>query len=107
MTALARIVKTINSRVFISHNKKDKEVATQIAVFLSSENISTWFDEWEISAGDSIIDEIESGLKSCTHFIILWSKNAVTSKWVREELKSVLTEAIEKKNHKNNSYSIR
>ena len=97
---LERLLKTIHSRVFISHNKKDKEFASQIAVFLATEKISTWFDEWEISAGDSILDEIENGLKSCTHFVILWSKNAATSNWVREELKSVLIEAIEKKSIK-------
>ena len=47
---LERLLKTIHSRVFISHNKKDKDIASQIAVFLVTEKIGTWFDEWEISA---------------------------------------------------------
>lgn len=83
-----------NNKVFISYNKKDKEIATDIAVFLEVEDIKVWFDEWEILAGDSIIEEIESGLSECTHFIIIWSVNSAKSNWVRKELKSILCEAI-------------
>lgn len=81
-------------KVFISYNKKDEEIATDIAVFLKVKDIKVWFDEWEILAGDSIIEEIESGLKECTHFIIIWSVNSAKSNWVRKELKSILCEAI-------------
>jgi len=80
---------------FISHNKVDKDVARNIALFLAAENINVWFDEWEISAGDSIIDQINAGLTGCTHFIIIWSKNSSAAKWVRRELSSVLSKAIE------------
>lgn len=81
--------------VFISHNKADKDVAREIALFLASENISVWFDEWEVSAGDSIVEQINRGLHDCTHFVILWSKNASISNWVRKELWSILTKAIQ------------
>jgi hypothetical protein len=81
--------------VFISYNKKDKEVSREIALFLVAENINVWFDEWEISAGDSIIEQINSGLFGCTHFLIVWSNNAATSNWVRRELQSTLAKAIQ------------
>lgn len=97
MTIQERFFNKFTSRVFVSHNKKDRDVARQIAVFLAAEGIKTWFDEWKISAGDSIIDEIEVGLNKCTHFLIVWSKNSSSSNWVREELKSILIESIEKK----------
>ncbi len=80
--------------VFISHNKADKNIASEIALFIVAENINVWFDEWEISAGDSIIDKIEDGLSDCSHFILLWSKNASKSNWVRKELKSAIVDAI-------------
>ena len=35
--------------VFISHNKLDKDVARELSLFIISENINVWFDEWEIS----------------------------------------------------------
>ncbi len=85
---------TKSSSVFLSHNKLDREVASNVAIFLASENLDVWFDEWEISAGDSIIDEIQSGLHNCSHFVIIWSKNANKSQWVNTELKSALTKAI-------------
>lgn len=81
--------------VFISHNKADKDMAREIALFLASENINVWFDEWEVSAGDSIVEQINRGLRDCTNFIIIWSKNASTSNWVRKELHSILIKAIQ------------
>jgi predicted RNA-binding Zn-ribbon protein involved in translation (DUF1610 family) len=83
-----------NYKVFVSYNKKDKEIAADIAVSLEIEDITVWFDEWVTLAGDSIIDKIESGLKGCTHFIIIWSVNSAKSNWVRKELQSALCEAI-------------
>jgi len=81
--------------VFVSYNKGDKDVAREIALFLTSENINVWFDEWEVSTGDSIVEQITKGLRDCTHFIIIWSKNASTSNWIRKELQSILVKAIQ------------
>ena len=81
--------------VFISYNKADKKQASGIAMFLAAENINVWFDQWEISAGDSITEEISSGLKNCSHFFILWSENSSKSNWVRRELHSSLSSAIQ------------
>jgi hypothetical protein len=82
--------------VFISYNKADKRAANEIGVFLNIEGIKVRFDEWEITAGDSITQWMNKALQDCTHFIILWSKNSAKSKWVRRELNSVLARAIQK-----------
>jgi hypothetical protein len=98
---IPKVVSMSNSKsskpvlVFISHNKLDRDVAREIALFLTAENINVWFDEWEIAAGDSIIEEISGGLRGCTHFIIVWSKNASKSNWVRRELQTALAKAIQ------------
>ena len=84
-----------NLLVFISHNKADKDTARQIGMSLVAEEIKVWFDEWEISAGDSIVEQINTGLKGCTHFIVIWSKNSAKSNWVRRELNSTLNRAIQ------------
>lgn len=88
----------LNSRknqkqIFISHNKIDKEIARNIGLFLVIEGLNVWFDEWEISAGESIIDKINDGLIDCSHLILIWSKNASKSNWVRRELYYAITEA--------------
>jgi hypothetical protein len=82
--------------IFLSHNKADRDSAREIALFLVAENINVWFDEWEISAGDSIVEQINSGLLGASHFIILWSSHALSSHWVRRELESALAQAITK-----------
>jgi hypothetical protein len=79
---------------FISHNLADKDAAREIALFLTAEGINVWFDEWEIRAGDSIVEQINAGLQGCTHFLILWSRDSAKSDWVRRELQSALATAI-------------
>lgn len=72
--------------VFISHNSKDKGIAREIALFLVSEDVNVWFDEWEVSYGESIPKAVNEGLKQCTHFLLLWSKNAAEAPWVLGEV---------------------
>jgi hypothetical protein len=81
--------------IFLSYNKLDRATANELALFLVTENVGVWFDEWEIAAGDSIVDQIESGLTGCSHYVILWSANAAKSEWVRRELRATLAKAIE------------
>ncbi len=84
-----------SEQVFISYNSADKDVARDLGLFLIAEDVGVWFDEWEIAAGDSIVDQINAGLKGCTHFLILWSKNAARSNWVRRELSSTIHTALQ------------
>jgi hypothetical protein len=79
---------------FLSHNKNDKAAAREIAMFLVSENINVWFDEWEVGPGDMITRNVGRGLDECTHFLLLWSKNARGSEWVNRELGAMLNKAI-------------
>lgn len=94
------MVNTKKPVAFISHNKNDKDIAREIGIFLVSDDVNMWFDEWEISAGDSIVEQINKGLKDCTHFLILWSKNSAKSNWVRRELNSTLSRAIDSRSIK-------
>lgn len=84
-----------NIKVFISHNHKDKGIAREVATFLITEGVDVWFDEWEISAGDSIIGKVSGGLKDTTHFVLIWSARASKSNWVTTELEVALTKHIQ------------
>ena len=77
-------------KVFLSHSKKDKELAEKIASDLKKNNIDIWFDEWEIFVGDSIIKKIQEGLKSCDFLSILFTRNSIDSNWVELEWQSLL-----------------
>lgn len=97
---LFRINLTITSGshlIFISYNSADREIASNVALFLAAENLSTCYDEWKVSAGDSIIDYVQDGLSRCSHFIVIWSKNSDKSNWVRAELKAAISQALTNK----------
>jgi hypothetical protein len=49
-------------QAFISRNRRDKEVAREIAIFLAADNIAARVDEWVVSAGDSIDGRVDEGL---------------------------------------------
>lgn len=85
---------------FISHNSIDKPTAREIGLYLAAENINVWFDEWKIPYGNSIPKEVNQGLDSCTHFILLWSENAAASPWVNQELNAILSKMLSEKPQK-------
>jgi hypothetical protein len=83
-------------RPFISHAHADKDrFVLDFASRLRGRGIDVWLDSWEMLPGDSLVDKIfNQGLKSCTAFIIVLSKNSVESKWVREELNAGIVKRI-------------
>lgn len=73
-------------KAFVSHSHADKPTAEALARALMARGIEAWFDDWEIQAGDSLIQKITDGLEQCAMVLVLLSPDAVSSKWVREEL---------------------
>ena len=83
--------------VFISYNHKDSAFVDKLSLELIKNNIKVWKDEWQISVGDSLINEIESGLLGASYLLIVLSKNSVKSDWVRKELNAALIREIDDK----------
>ena len=85
-----------NKIAFLSYAHEDKDFAERIAVELRKEGIDVWIGQWEIKAGDSLIQKIfGEGLSNCDIFLILLSSASVRSKWVREELDLAMIKKIE------------
>jgi TIR domain len=84
-------------RPFISHAHADKDrFVLDFAKRLRNKGVDAWVDSWEMLPGDSLVDKIfNEGLKSCTAFIVVLSKNSVNSRWVREELNAGIVKRIE------------
>jgi len=80
--------------VFISYSSQDKEFTRRLADDLKSRGIEVWFDEDQIAPGDSIIGAIEAGLEQMTFLVVVLSPAAVTSGWVRREVRTALHRAI-------------
>ena len=81
-------------RIFLSHSHSDKSFARRIATQLRTAGTKVWFDEAELSIGDSIIDRISDGLIDATHLAIILSPNSVKSRWVKTELQIALSMKI-------------
>ncbi len=72
-------------KAFISYASEDRDLAEHIARALIEAGVETWWDQWEIRAGDSIVEKINKGLGNCTHFIVLLSPNSINKIWVLTE----------------------
>lgn len=73
-------------KVFLSYASEDRPLAGQIAQALIAQGIDTWWDTWEIRAGDSVRQKIDAGLGDCTHFLVLLTPIALTKPWVNQEM---------------------
>jgi hypothetical protein len=71
--------------VFLSHSSKDKVVVRPVAERLRADKLRVWFDEWEISIGDSIPAKIEEGLEHSRILILCMSAHAFGSDWATLE----------------------
>jgi hypothetical protein len=84
-------------KVFLSHSWADKEKVRPLAERLHTDGIDVWFDEWEIRAGDSLVQKIDEGLQGCEVFLVAISEQSVNSRWVREEMSSAIVRRIEER----------
>ncbi len=82
-------------KVFISHNKADKEIARMLAIALVEQGVDVWFDEWAILPGDSITGGIEKGISDANVFVLVWSEAADKSNWVDTELRAYLRRRVD------------
>src|ERR1700689_74083 len=73
-------------QVFLSYASEDNAVAGRVAQALKDSGSSVWLDNWELAAGDSIVDRVEAAMAATDLLIVLLSPRSVPSKWVQEEL---------------------
>ena len=70
--------------IFLSYSRQDVAVAGAMAAALSEAGHDVWWDR-EIRAGDVYDQVLENALRASRLVIVLWSKTAVVSDWVRSE----------------------
>lgn len=83
--------------VFISYSSDDKEKASQLAFDLIHRGYRVWFDKWEILAGQSIVDEVFSGILESEFLVVILTKSSCKSRWVQEELATGKLAEIERR----------
>lgn len=73
-------------KVFISYSHNDSEWVREFANALKDLNVAVWLDEWEIAAGESLIDALEAGLRESAVIVAVLSPSNVVSPNVLFEL---------------------
>lgn len=75
-----------NYRVFISHATKDKWIAVQLDKMIQEGGADTFRDDRDIAAGAEILNEIRGQLKESQELLVLWTSQAIASKWIDPEV---------------------
>lgn len=81
-------------RAFLCHASEDKTLARMIAHSLQAAGIETFFDEWEMRAGDSLRMKLDAGLTDCTHFIALLTPRSIQKPWVQAEMDAAFVRKV-------------
>ncbi|WIG58338.1 MAG: hypothetical protein OJF49_001084 [Ktedonobacterales bacterium] len=85
------------ARIFISHSASDKDFATRVVRNLRDNTTDPWIDHEHIISGEDIFQSIGEALDTMDLFIVLFSKKALDSGWVREEVEQAKLLEIQKK----------
>ncbi|MXZ01902.1 TIR domain-containing protein, partial [Candidatus Poribacteria bacterium] len=72
--------------VFISHAMEDKDFAAPLARELRSAGLRVWFDEFELSLGDSLNGKINDGLSRSRYGVVIISPTFFRKHWTLVEM---------------------
>ena len=72
--------------VFISHASEDKDFAAPLAAALTDEGLNVWYDEYELSIGDSIRQGVDAGLARSRFGVVVVSPYFLQKDWTQYEL---------------------
>jgi TolB-like protein/tetratricopeptide (TPR) repeat protein len=70
--------------IFLSYSREDQPTARRFAEGFEREGFTVWWDQ-ALDAGESFDKVTEQALKDAKAVVVLWSKKAVDSRWVRAE----------------------
>ena len=70
--------------VFLSYARGDRAVAERLAHAIGEAGLTVWWDR-HIKGGSEFSRDIEHELEAASRVLVLWSKEAVNSRWVRDE----------------------
>jgi hypothetical protein len=79
--------------VFVSHSSEDARIASRVAMGLKAFDYDTWYDDWELLPGDSIVEKVEAAI-AATDVLLVLSNSSVNSKWVQRELSTGLARQL-------------
>lgn len=81
---------------FISHASEDKEkLVKPLAAALAKLDFRVWYDEFELTVGDSLRESIDRGLATSRYGIVVLSKAFFAKNWPRYELNGLVAREMD------------
>ncbi len=81
--------------VFISHATEDKdEVVRPLANALRASGLTVWYDEFELSIGDSLRRKIDAGISHSKFGVVVLSAHFFAKGWPQYELDGITTMSV-------------
>lgn len=84
-------------KVFISHSHQDKKYTELISHTLEKAGHEVWVDSLKIRPGDNFITKINDAIKESDAFVVIVSKNSISSENVSKEISAIALGEISKK----------
>jgi len=82
--------------VFVSHASEDKEVlARPLVKKLQQAGLSVWFDESELTVGDSLRRSIDRGLARSRFGVVILSRPFFSKHWPQQELDGLAAKEVD------------
>jgi hypothetical protein len=66
-------------RLFLSYSRQDRDIVLQVATDLAASRFSIWLDRWELRAGDSIVEKINTALSASSYIVVFLSQASLRS----------------------------
>lgn len=80
---------------FISHASEDKKVLVEkLAQSLKRLGVTVWYDDFEMTVGDSLTRKIDHGLSTAKYGLIILSKAFISKPWPEYELRGLSAREI-------------
>lgn len=76
--------------VFISYASEDATFVRSLAYALQEREVQVWFDEFELTVGDSIRRAIDKGLGMADHGVVVLSPRFFAKEWPQKELDALV-----------------
>lgn len=73
-------------KVFISYSTKDISVVDYLSKILKDMSIEAFVAADSVGPGRPLSESINTAIKGCDLFLLLWSSNSKTSEWVPQEI---------------------
>src|ERR1700722_2831578 len=73
-------------RFFIRRGSEDKADLVRPLAEALRQKYEVWYDEYELTVGDSLLGKINEGLASCDYGVVVLSPSFFAKKWPQAEL---------------------